>query len=62
MKLTPMKAIRKKCLECCCGQVAEVRQCNVKTCALYAYRMGHRPKDKENIEKSVAIEKTADSA
>ena len=23
-KLRPMKAIRKKCLDCCCGQVKEV--------------------------------------
>lgn len=43
-KLTPMKAIRKKCLDCCCGSFAEVTQCTVKTCALYAYRSGHRPK------------------
>lgn len=46
-KLTPMKAIRKKCVECCGGSFAEVTQCLVKTCALYAYRSGHRPKDEE---------------
>ncbi len=48
-KLTPMKAIRKKCLECCCGQIKEVRECDVKSCALHAYRSGHRPKDGEII-------------
>lgn len=48
-KLTPMKAIRKKCLECCCGQTKEVRTCDIKTCALHPYRSGHRPKDEENI-------------
>mgnify|MGYP000488757017 CR=1 FL=1 len=26
-KLTPVKAIRAKCLDCCNGQSAEVRQC-----------------------------------
>lgn len=46
-KLTPMKAIRKKCLDCCCGSFTEVTQCTVKTCALYEYRSGHRPKDEE---------------
>ena len=46
-RLTPIKAIRTKCLECCCGQVKEVRECVVKNCALYPYRMGHRPKDEE---------------
>lgn len=44
-KLTPIKAIRKKCLECCCGQRNEVRLCHIKDCALWGYRMGHRPKD-----------------
>lgn len=47
-KLTPMKAIRAKCLECSCGQYKEVRLCPIKDCALYEYRLGHRPKDEEN--------------
>ena len=42
-KLTPMKAIRKKCLECSNGSYQEVTLCPIKTCALYAYRSGHRP-------------------
>lgn len=47
-KLTPVKAIRKKCLECCCGQMKEVRLCTVKNCPLYGYRDGHRPKGEED--------------
>lgn len=47
-KLTPMKAIRKKCLECSCGQIKEVRLCPIKTCALYGYRMGRRPTGEED--------------
>ena len=43
-KLTPMRAIRAKCLDCSCGNTAEVRECVIKDCALYPYRMGHRPK------------------
>lgn len=35
-KHTPMKAIRKKCLECSCGQIKEVRMCQVKS-ALYTH-------------------------
>lgn len=31
-KVTPMKAIRRKCLDCCVGQVVEVRECTVITC------------------------------
>ena len=41
--LTPIKAIRAKCLECCCGSAKEVRNCPVISCDLYPYRMGHRP-------------------
>ena len=45
--LTPVKAIRAKCIDCCCGQVVEVRLCTVDDCPLWPYRMGHRPqKDK----------------
>lgn len=42
--LTPIKSIRAKCIECCCGSKQEVRQCSIKDCALHPYRMGHRPK------------------
>ena len=42
---TPIKAIRKKCLDCCCGQVKEVRLCEAINCSLYPYRMGHRPNE-----------------
>ena len=40
---TPVKAIRKNCLDCCCGSVKEVRLCPVVSCACYPYRMGRRP-------------------
>ena len=45
MKLydTPIKAIRKKCLDCSCYQPKEVRQCTVIDCPIYPYRMNHRP-------------------
>lgn len=41
--LTPLKAIRAKCLDCSAGIMAEVRLCPVANCALYPYRMGKRP-------------------
>lgn len=49
-KRTPIKAIRAKCLDCTCGQVAEVRECPIKECPLHEYRMGHRPKGEEMDE------------
>lgn len=42
---TPMKSIRKKCLDCSVNQPKEVRKCPVINCALYPYRMGKRPSD-----------------
>ena len=40
---TPLKAIRKNCLDCTNGQPKEVRLCAVIDCALYPYRFGRRP-------------------
>ena len=56
--LTPVKAIRAKCLDCSYGQAQEVRLCPIKKCPLYPYRMGHRPKDVEIIDESIEDEKT----
>jgi hypothetical protein len=41
--LTPTKAIRAKCLDCCCGQANEVKLCPIPDCSLYPYRLGHNP-------------------
>jgi uncharacterized Fe-S cluster-containing radical SAM superfamily enzyme len=40
---TPIKAIRKKCLDCTAGSRKEIRLCPVVECALYPYRFGRRP-------------------
>ena len=40
---TPIKTIRKKCLDCCNGKVKEVRLCQAVECALYPCRFGRRP-------------------
>ena len=41
VQLTPMKAIRYKCLDCCCFDQVEVRNCELTECSLWPYRMGH---------------------
>ena len=41
----PMKAIRAKCLDCCCGQEAEVRYCTCTDCPLWLFRFGFNPKN-----------------
>ena len=41
--LTPAKAMRAKCLDCCAGHAGEVRACPAIACALWPYRMGRNP-------------------
>ena len=38
--LSRTKAIKAKCLECQCGQNAEVERCQMTDCALWPYRIG----------------------
>lgn len=49
-KLTPIKAIRLKCLDCCGGSRVEVRECELEDCSLWEYRMGRRPIPKKEEE------------
>lgn len=44
--LSPLKAIRAKCLDCVCESAQEVRLCPATNCPLYPYRMGHNPNRK----------------
>lgn len=44
--LTPVKAIRKKCLDCCCGSSIEVKECVLTDCSLHPYRLGKNPNRK----------------
>ena len=41
--MTPIKAIRLKCLDCMCGSSYEVKLCPCKDCSLYRFRLGHNP-------------------
>lgn len=43
MTSNPLKAIREKCIDCCCGSLAEVKDCVTERCALFPYRMGKNP-------------------
>lgn len=43
-RATPMEAIRKHCMECCCGLWSEVERCHSPhTCTLWPFRFGQRP-------------------
>lgn len=59
--MTPMKAIRAKCLDCCCGQAKEARLCPVEKCPLYPYRFGKRPKTGDYTSKDIEGRKCLDS-
>ena len=39
----PLKAIRAKCVDCCCGDSSEVRKCVAGDCALWPFRMRTNP-------------------
>ncbi len=39
----PVKAIRAKCLDCCCGQQNEVKLCPAKDCPCWPFRFGKNP-------------------
>lgn len=39
------KAIRLKCIDCCGGNMAEVRKCPAEKCSLWRFRMGKEIKD-----------------
>jgi hypothetical protein len=41
--MSPMEAIRAKCLDCCAGSADEVRKCVAMTCPSWPYRMGKNP-------------------
>lgn len=42
-KITPLKAIRAKCLDCSGFHPSEVRNCESTECPLFTFRMGRNP-------------------
>ena len=42
-KISPIKAIRLKCLECSNGSANEVKLCHIERCPLYKFRFGKNP-------------------
>lgn len=41
--VSPQKAIRQFCLDCCGGSSSEVKSCTAAKCALYPFRFGKNP-------------------
>lgn len=47
--MTRNKAIKEKCMDCCCWQSEEVLLCPVTKCALWPYRFGSNPFGKTKV-------------
>lgn len=63
MKLSPLKAIKKYCLECSGYEKKQVRECVIKDCVLYEYRSGKNPNRKGcTIPKNAASTKSFEKA
>ena len=43
-RLTPLRAIRAKCLDCCADSAREVERCLAYDCPLWEYRLSKRAK------------------
>lgn len=41
--ISPMKALRLRCLDCCAGSDTEVRKCTARKCPSWPFRMGTSP-------------------
>lgn len=54
--LVGMKAIRAKCLDCCCDNAAEVRKCVQHDCPLWPLRMGSQPSGLRSARRADADE------
>jgi hypothetical protein len=57
--LTPIKAIRAKCLDCSAGSDSEVRSCTISACPLWPYRMGKRPEIPGKPKRTMSPERRA---
>jgi len=42
-RISPLKALRLKCLDCCNGSAQEVRLCTAVDCSSWPFRMGRNP-------------------
>jgi len=57
-KITPLRAIKKHCLECSGYEKKQVRECMIKDCVLFPFRQGSNPNRKGcTISKNVSSTK-----
>lgn len=49
---TPERAIRAKCLDCCCQVREEVENCTISDCPLFQYRLGNADITSSTVSKT----------
>ena len=54
---SPLKAIKKNCLECCGDNQNEVKLCTATSCPLYSFRLGKNPFRKKKTDNLTEEEK-----
>ena len=59
VKMTPLRAIRKKCLECSGGVSKEVDACEHVDCPLFSYRLGKDPDEHAGARRADAVARQA---
>ena len=42
-RMSPLKALRLRCIDCCAGSAYQVRRCTAVTCPSWPFRMGNSP-------------------
>ena len=56
----PLKALRGRCLDCCCDNAAEVRKCVSVDCPSWPFRMGVNPfRKKQQLSEEQKQRRTA---
>ena len=52
--MSPMQAIRRKCLDCSGGQIVEVKLCEAIACPLWPFRAGRHPYTKTRVLEAIS--------
>lgn len=60
-RITPLKAVRLKCLDCSNGSSNEVKLCPVEKCPLYPFRFGKNP-NRDGLTNSGSFERKTHGA